>query len=114
MIHDEQAEVLAEEYLQADYQNSNPMQFNGVVPSELDTKLSHLLIEQQKSQIVELETELHSTHSKLQEKEAELQALKDCVKRLTEFSLGSASGRKTFPFHSPFYLCIFSVSHQEL
>ncbi|CAI9766310.1 unnamed protein product [Fraxinus pennsylvanica] len=85
------AEALAEEYLQADHQNSNPIQFNGVVPSELDKKLSHLLIDQQKSQIVELETELNSTQSKLREKEAELQALKDCVKRLTEFSLASAS-----------------------
>ncbi|KAL2533668.1 hypothetical protein Adt_07019 [Abeliophyllum distichum] len=95
MILAEQAEVFAEEHLQTDYQNSNPIQFNGVLPSELDKKLSHLLIEQQKSEIVELETELHSTHSKLQEKETELQALKDCVKRLTEFSLASVSDDET-------------------
>ncbi|PWA84598.1 hypothetical protein CTI12_AA005450 [Artemisia annua] len=60
---------------------------NGVMPFELDQKLCHLLIEQQESQIVDLESELQHTNSKLTEKEYELQALKDCVKRLTEFSL---------------------------
>ncbi|PWA43395.1 hypothetical protein CTI12_AA535960 [Artemisia annua] len=60
---------------------------NGVMPFELDQKLCHLLIEQQESQIVDLESELQHTNSKLMEKEYELQALKDCVKRLTEFSL---------------------------
>ncbi|KAL4031877.1 hypothetical protein IC575_010171 [Cucumis melo] len=63
----------------------------GVVPAELDQKLCHLLIEQQEHQIVELESELNVAQSKLNEKEAELQALKDCVRRLTEFSLTNAS-----------------------
>ncbi|KAL4591977.1 hypothetical protein LXL04_004954 [Taraxacum kok-saghyz] len=62
-------------------------QSGGVVPYELDQKLCHLLIEQQESQIVDLESELQLTNSKLLQKESELQALKDCVKRLTEFSL---------------------------
>nr|XP_043613967.1 protein POLAR LOCALIZATION DURING ASYMMETRIC DIVISION AND REDISTRIBUTION isoform X2 [Erigeron canadensis] len=62
-------------------------QCNGVMPFELDKKLCHLLLEQQESQIVELESELQRTNSKLVEKESELQALKDCVKRLTDFSL---------------------------
>lgn len=65
------------------------------MPSELDQKLCHLLIEQQESQIEELESELQQTHSKLYEKEAELQTLKDCVRHLTEFSLGSASDEET-------------------
>lgn len=64
---------------------------HGVVPAELDQKLCHLLIEQQEHQIVELESELHVAQSKLNEKEAELQALKDCVRRLTEFSLTTVS-----------------------
>lgn len=79
----------------ADDRNAETSKFSGVLPSELDQKLCHLLIEQQESQIVELESELRQTHSKLHEKEAELQALKDCVRRLTEFSLGSASGITT-------------------
>lgn len=58
----------------------------------LNQKLSHLLIERQEDQISELETELHSAQSKLQEKESELQGLKDCVKRLTSFSLSTDSG----------------------
>ncbi|GAV68867.1 hypothetical protein CFOL_v3_12370 [Cephalotus follicularis] len=64
-------------------------QSHGVLPSELDKKLCHLRIEQQENQIVELESELHLAQSKLQEKESELQALKDCIKRLTEFSLST-------------------------
>ncbi|XP_031739017.1 uncharacterized protein LOC105434959 isoform X2 [Cucumis sativus] len=64
---------------------------HGVVPAELDQKLCHLLIEQQEHQIGELESELNVAQSKLNEKEAELQALKDCVRRLTEFSLTNAS-----------------------
>lgn len=64
----------------------------GVSPHILKQKLSHLLIEQQENQIVELESELRSTQSKLGEKEAELQALKDCVRRLSNFSLSAASG----------------------
>lgn len=67
----------------------------GVLPAELDQKLCHVLIQQQESQLEELENELHSAHSKLHQKEVELQALKDCVKRLTEFSLSAVSG-KTF------------------
>lgn len=57
-----------------------------------------MLIEQQESQIVELESELQSAQSKLQEKETELQALKDCVKRLTQLSLSTVSGRTSPPF----------------
>ncbi|KAG8376525.1 hypothetical protein BUALT_Bualt09G0072500 [Buddleja alternifolia] len=75
-----EAEVLAKECQTEEFENSNSYQYNGVLPVELDKKLSHLLIEQQESQIVELETELHQAHSKLHEKEAELRALKDCVK----------------------------------
>ncbi|KAJ6303724.1 hypothetical protein OIU77_017577 [Salix suchowensis] len=59
----------------------------GVLPSELDNKLCHLLIEQQENQIMGLESELHLAQSQLHEKEAELQALKDRVRSLTEFSL---------------------------
>ncbi|CAH8356352.1 unnamed protein product [Eruca vesicaria subsp. sativa] len=62
-------------------------QCGGISASELDKKLSRLLIEQQEGQINELEAELQTTQSKLQEKEAELQALKVCVRRLTEFPL---------------------------
>ena len=74
-------------------QNLRSSQFDGVVPAELDQKLCHLLIEQQEHQIVELESELHSAQSKLNSKEAELQALKDCVRRLTDISLSTVSGR---------------------
>ncbi|KAJ9554883.1 hypothetical protein OSB04_009497 [Centaurea solstitialis] len=68
---------------------------NGVMPSELDQKLCHLLIERQESQIVDLESELQCTNSKLLEKESELQALKDCVKRLTDFSLTCPSDEES-------------------
>ncbi|KAG8648505.1 hypothetical protein MANES_08G004115v8 [Manihot esculenta] len=74
------------------------LQCHGVLPSELDRKLSHLLIEQQGNQIEELESELHSAQSKLHEKEAELQALKDCVKCLTEFSLLTVSDDETVTY----------------
>lgn len=67
-------------------------QCGGISASELDKKLSHLLIEQQEGQINELEAELQATQSKLQEKEAELQALKVCVRRLTEFPILDRSG----------------------
>ncbi|MFS7915120.1 putative protein POLAR [Helianthus anomalus] len=67
-------------------------QCNGVMPYELDQKLCHLLIEQQESQIVDLESELQHTNSKLVEKESELQALKDCVKRLSDLSVTCPSG----------------------
>lgn len=66
-------------------------QFAGVLPSELNQKLSQLLIKQQEGQITELETQLNSTQSELLEKESELQTLKDCVRRLTEFSLSNGS-----------------------
>ncbi|KAK4353327.1 hypothetical protein RND71_028845 [Anisodus tanguticus] len=81
---------------QTDDRNAETYKFSGVLPSELDQKLCHLLIEQQESQILELESELCQTHSKLHEKEAELQALKDCVRRLTEFSLGNASDEEIY------------------
>uniref|UniRef100_A0A6N2N8L6 Uncharacterized protein n=1 Tax=Salix viminalis TaxID=40686 RepID=A0A6N2N8L6_SALVM len=63
------------------------LECRGVLPSELDNKLCHLLIEQQENQIMGLESELHLAQSQLHEKEAELQALKDRVRSLTEFSL---------------------------
>lgn len=60
-------------------------QCGGISASELDKKLSRLLIEQQEGQINELEAELQTTQSKLQ-------ALKVCVRRLTEFPLLDRSG----------------------
>nr|GMD36673.1 uncharacterized protein LOC109156064 isoform X1 [Ipomoea batatas] len=81
---------LAEAFCQGD-EDMNSYELNGVPPSELHQKLSQVLIEQQESQIVELESELQRSHRKLHEKEAELQALKDCVRRLTDFSLATAS-----------------------
>ncbi|XP_019159407.1 PREDICTED: uncharacterized protein LOC109156064 isoform X2 [Ipomoea nil] len=69
-------------------EDMNSYELNGVPPSELRQKLCQVLIEQQESQIVELESELQRSHRKLHEKETELQALKDCVRRLTDFSLG--------------------------
>ncbi|CAH9099086.1 unnamed protein product [Cuscuta epithymum] len=70
---------------------SHPYEPNGVHPSELNQKLCQVLIEQQGSQIAELETELQMSHRKLHQKESELQALKDCVRRLTDFSLSTDS-----------------------
>ncbi|XP_028079489.1 uncharacterized protein LOC114281247 isoform X1 [Camellia sinensis] len=84
-----------EGFYKPDGQTSDSCQLSGVLPSELDQKLCHLLIEQQESQIVGLESELHLAQSKLHDKEAELQALKDCVKRLTEFSLATASDEES-------------------
>ncbi|KAJ1443846.1 hypothetical protein SESBI_00016 [Sesbania bispinosa] len=55
----------------------NTSQYNGISATELNQKLSQLLIEQQENQIADLESELNLAQSKLQEKEAELQALKD-------------------------------------
>ncbi|KAJ7972431.1 POLAR LOCALIZATION DURING ASYMMETRIC DIVISION AND protein [Quillaja saponaria] len=74
---------------------SKSCQIHGVLPSELDQKLSHLLIERQEDQIGELESELHLAQSKLLEKEAELHALKDCVRRLTKFSISTVSDDET-------------------
>ncbi|BFG36017.1 hypothetical protein CerSpe_222910 [Prunus speciosa] len=76
-------------------QGVDTQQFHGVLPAQLDQKLCHVLIEQQESQIGELESELHSAQSKLQEKETELQSLKDCVRRLTELSLSNVSDDET-------------------
>lgn len=67
----------------------------GVSPYELNQKLCSLLIEQQGSQIMELESELHSAKSKLHDKEAELQALKNCVRRLTALPLSTVSDDET-------------------
>ncbi|KAG8648516.1 hypothetical protein MANES_08G004112v8 [Manihot esculenta] len=81
-------------------QSNISCQGDGVLPSELDRKLSHLLIEQLENQIEELESELHSAQSKLHEKEAEL----DCVKCLTEFSLSTESDDETVTFAEQEYV----------
>ncbi|KAH1258599.1 hypothetical protein GmHk_03G008282 [Glycine max] len=73
--------------------NFNSSQYHGVSPSELNQKLCQLLIEQQKNQIAELESELNVAQSKLQEKEAELQALKNCITLLSELPLSTVSGK---------------------
>ncbi|CAL0299588.1 unnamed protein product [Lupinus luteus] len=75
--------------------NFNYSQFCGASPSELNQKLSNLLIQQQENQIAELESELHLTRSNFQQKEAELRALKECVKHLTDFSLSTVSDDET-------------------
>ncbi|KAJ8754151.1 hypothetical protein K2173_002050 [Erythroxylum novogranatense] len=80
---------------EADQETAISYQCHGVSPSELDQKLCHVLIERQGNQIAGLESELHLAQSKLCEKEAELQALKDCVRRLTEISLSSLSDDET-------------------
>ncbi|CAM8969359.1 unnamed protein product [Rhodiola kirilowii] len=80
-----QTEVLA----YGGQQICNKYQFNGVEPSVLDKKLSQLLIQQQEGQISELEYELQSANSKLHQKEAELRALKDCVRHLSNISLSN-------------------------
>ncbi|KAJ8422535.1 hypothetical protein Cgig2_006991 [Carnegiea gigantea] len=67
-------------------------QCGGVSPAELRKKLSDVLMKQQENHILELESELHLAYAKLKEKEAELQALKDSVKHLIEFSLSTVSG----------------------
>lgn len=88
-----QAEVSSEGFCELEGADDVSYQRDGVLPSELDNKLCHLLIEQQENQIMGLESELHLAQSQLHEKEAELQALKDCVRRLTEFSLSTISGK---------------------
>ncbi|KAK7285085.1 hypothetical protein RJT34_19843 [Clitoria ternatea] len=75
-----------------DDRNFHSGQYNGISASELNQKLCQLLIEQQKNQIVDLESELNLAQSKLHEKEAELQALKNCVKLLTELPQSTVSG----------------------
>ncbi|KAH1070576.1 hypothetical protein GYH30_007578 [Glycine max] len=47
----------------------------------------------EKNQIAELESELNVAQSKLQEKEAELQALKNCITLLSELPLSTVSGK---------------------
>ncbi|GKV05672.1 hypothetical protein SLEP1_g17658 [Rubroshorea leprosula] len=74
-----QTEVSAERLNEAGEQSSDTYPFDGVLPSELNRKLCHLLIEQQGSQLMELESELHLAQSKFNEKEAERQALKRIV-----------------------------------
>lgn len=70
-------------------------EFEGVLASELSQRLNHLLIERQENQIAELESELHLAQSKIHEKEAELQALKDTVRRLSQISLSTFSDDET-------------------
>ncbi|OMO73478.1 hypothetical protein COLO4_27062 [Corchorus olitorius] len=86
-----ESEVSAKSLHESVEQRFDSYECQGVLPSELDQKLCHLLIQQQENQIEELESELSSTQSKLHEKEAELRALKDCVRRLTNFSLSTVS-----------------------
>lgn len=90
-----QAEIPAKGLPEQEGQGSDTLGFYGILPAELDQKLCHVLIEQQENQIIELESDLHLAQSKLNEKEAELLALKDCVRRLTEFSLSTVSGRNS-------------------
>lgn len=85
------SEVSAQKFHEQEEQAFETEHFHGVLPAELDKKLCHVLIDRQESQIVELESELQSAQLKLQEKETELQALKDCVKRLTQLSLSTVS-----------------------
>ncbi|KAK7393569.1 hypothetical protein VNO78_22127 [Psophocarpus tetragonolobus] len=91
----EEFEVPDEVYHETNEWDLNYSESHGVSASELHQKLSHLLIKQQEDQIVDLESELHQALSNLQEKEAELLALKNCVKRLTELSLSPVSDDET-------------------
>ena len=52
-------EVSAKGFHEMEGQSSDSYQFHGVLPAQLDRKLCHVLIEHQKNQIVELESELH-------------------------------------------------------
>lgn len=93
-----QIKVPNEGCLETDGLNFNSSQYHGILACELNQKLSQLLIEQQENHIADVESELNLAQSRLQEKEAELQALKDCVRRLTQLPLStSISGM------SPFY-----------
>ncbi|MED6113752.1 hypothetical protein PIB30_073759 [Stylosanthes scabra] len=90
-LHDEQQlEVVPIEGWEGT-NNSFNHHCNGILASELNQKLSRLLIEQQEHQILELESELHVTQSKLHDKEAELHALKNSVKLLTQLPLSMDS-----------------------
>ncbi|TKY62173.1 POLAR LOCALIZATION DURING ASYMMETRIC DIVISION AND REDISTRIBUTION [Spatholobus suberectus] len=88
----DEVKVPNEGYDGSDDLNFNSSQYHGVSPSELNQKLCQLLIEQQENQIVELESKLNLAQSKLQEKEDELQALKNCVTLLTELPISTVSG----------------------
>ncbi|KAK7337039.1 hypothetical protein VNO77_17597 [Canavalia gladiata] len=70
----------------------NSSQYHGVSASELNQKLCQLLIEQQETQITDLESELNLAQSKLREKEAELQALKNCLRLLPGIPPSTVSG----------------------
>ena len=52
-------EVSVKGFHEMEGQSSDSYQFHGVLPAQLDQKLCHVLIEHQKNQIVELESELH-------------------------------------------------------
>ncbi|KAF6134684.1 hypothetical protein GIB67_002085 [Kingdonia uniflora] len=64
----------------------------GVSSAELDRKLCRLLIEQQECHIMELKSTLQSAQAKLDEKDLELQSLKDCVRHLRKITLETISG----------------------
>ncbi|XP_027923720.1 uncharacterized protein LOC114181440 isoform X2 [Vigna unguiculata] len=87
-----EVQVPNEGYYGADDLNFKSSPFHAVSATELNQKLCQLKIEQQENQIAELESELYLARSKLQEKEAELQALKNCVTLLTELPLPTVSG----------------------
>jgi len=91
-ISHNQVQVPNEGYYGADDLNFKSSPFHAVSATELNQKLCQLKIEQQENQIAELESELYLARSKLQEKEAELQALKNCVTLLTELPLPTVSG----------------------
>ncbi|KAF1860313.1 hypothetical protein Lal_00037651 [Lupinus albus] len=75
--------------------NFDYSQSRGVLASELNQKLSDLLMKQQENRISELESELQLAQSNLQQKEVEIQTLKDSVKRLTELFLSTVSDDET-------------------
>ncbi|CAL0321383.1 unnamed protein product [Lupinus luteus] len=97
----DELEVQDEECNRVYVPNFNYSHSHGVLASELNQKLSELLIEQQENQISELESELHLAQSHLQQKEAELQALKDSVKHLTELSISTVSDNETRTLTDP-------------
>ena len=68
----------------------------------IDQKLCELQIEQRENQIAELESELYLARSKLQENEAELQALKNCVTLLIELPLSTVTGTSKCFYFRPF------------
>ena len=97
---------LSSSVVQCAFDKEIPLQgseFQGVLADELSQKLNHLLIERQEDQIAELESELHLAQSKLNEKEAELRALKDTVRRLSQISISTLSGTTFFLLSCPSY-----------